>query len=88
VNNFAVQKVPLKYGLSHRVCALIHPTQLFYDADVNATTAVLATFSTACFGYGLVGILRPLTVSVICLPSEWRFTYGLSRFVGLMQGLW
>ncbi|KAF8309084.1 OPT superfamily oligopeptide transporter [Clavulina sp. PMI_390] len=35
---------------------------LFYNANVNATTAVLATFSTACFGYGLVGILRPLTV--------------------------
>ncbi|KAG8688199.1 hypothetical protein FRC09_013053, partial [Ceratobasidium sp. 395] len=40
--------------------------RLFYDADVNASTAVLATFSTACFGYGLVGLLRPLTV----YPSE------------------
>jgi OPT oligopeptide transporter protein len=36
--------------------------KLFYDAKVNATTAVLATFSTACFGYGIVGLLRPLTV--------------------------
>ncbi|KAF8512057.1 oligopeptide transporter [Gautieria morchelliformis] len=36
--------------------------RLFYDAKVNATTAVLATFSTACFGYGIVGLLRPLTV--------------------------
>ncbi|KAF8508624.1 OPT oligopeptide transporter protein-domain-containing protein [Hysterangium stoloniferum] len=36
--------------------------RLFYDAKVNASTAVLATFSTACFGYGIVGLLRPLTV--------------------------
>jgi hypothetical protein len=54
--------------------------QLFYDTNVHATTAVLATFSTACFGcvarstlrtvqmltarfrYGIVGLLRPLTV--------------------------
>ncbi|KAJ1310044.1 hypothetical protein OPQ81_006797 [Rhizoctonia solani] len=40
--------------------------RLFYNAEVNGTTAVLATFSTACFGYGLVGLLRPLTV----YPSE------------------
>ncbi|CAE6446396.1 unnamed protein product [Rhizoctonia solani] len=40
--------------------------RLFYNAEVNAATAVLATFSTACFGYGIVGILRPLTV----YPSE------------------
>ncbi|KAF8610390.1 oligopeptide transporter [Ceratobasidium sp. AG-I] len=40
--------------------------RLFYDAEVSASTAVLATFSTACFGYGLVGLLRPLTV----FPSE------------------
>ncbi|CAE6455014.1 unnamed protein product [Rhizoctonia solani] len=40
--------------------------RLFYNAEVNATTAVLATFSTASFGYGLVGLLRPLTV----YPSE------------------
>ncbi|KAG9100791.1 hypothetical protein FRC06_003729 [Ceratobasidium sp. 370] len=40
--------------------------RLFYDANINASTAVLATFSTACFGYGLVGLLRPLTV----YPSE------------------
>ncbi|KAI0737996.1 oligopeptide transporter [Daedaleopsis nitida] len=36
--------------------------RLYYDTNVEATTAVLATFSTACFGYGLVGLLRPLTV--------------------------
>ncbi|KAF9269595.1 oligopeptide transporter [Marasmius fiardii PR-910] len=40
--------------------------RLFYDTNVGALTAVLATFSTACFGMGLVGILRPLTV----YPSE------------------
>ncbi|KAH9914494.1 oligopeptide transporter [Epithele typhae] len=40
--------------------------RLYYDTNVEATTAVLATFSTACFGYGLVGILRPLSV----YPSE------------------
>ncbi|KAF8182044.1 oligopeptide transporter [Pholiota molesta] len=40
--------------------------RLYYDTNVEATTAVLATFSTACFGYGLVGLLRPLTV----YPSE------------------
>jgi hypothetical protein len=26
-------------------------TQLYYNTDVKATTAVLATFSTACFGW-------------------------------------
>ena len=36
--------------------------QLYYDTHVNATTAVLATFSTAVFGYSVVGLLRPLTV--------------------------
>ncbi|KZV83654.1 oligopeptide transporter [Exidia glandulosa HHB12029] len=36
--------------------------RLFYNTNPNAVTAVLATFSTACFGYGLVGLLRPLTV--------------------------
>lgn len=40
--------------------------RLYYDTHVDALTAVLATFSTACFGYGLVGIMRPLTV----YPSE------------------
>ncbi|KZV74603.1 OPT superfamily oligopeptide transporter [Peniophora sp. CONT] len=36
--------------------------RLYYDTHVNATTAVLATFSTAVFGYSVVGLLRPLTV--------------------------
>ena len=40
--------------------------QLFYNTKVDASTAVLATFSTAVFGYGIVGLLRPLTV----YPSE------------------
>lgn len=40
--------------------------QLYYDTNVHALTAVLATFSTACFGYGVVGLFRPLTV----YPSE------------------
>lgn len=40
--------------------------QLFYDTKINALTAIFATFSTAVFGYGLVGLLRPLTV----YPSE------------------
>jgi len=40
--------------------------QLYYDTKVTATTAVLATFSSAVFGYGIVGLLRPLTV----YPSE------------------
>ncbi|GLB42182.1 putative peptide transporter MTD1 [Lyophyllum shimeji] len=40
--------------------------RLYYETHVDALTAVLATFSTACFGYGLVGIMRPLTV----YPSE------------------
>lgn len=72
------------YNPSRVVCALIHLTQLFYDVNVNATTAVLATFSTACFGYGLVGILRPLTVSVIACHLSDVLLKGFSRFVGLM----
>ncbi|KAK7022840.1 hypothetical protein VNI00_016921 [Paramarasmius palmivorus] len=36
--------------------------RLFYDTNVGALTAILGAFSTACFGMGLVGILRPLTV--------------------------
>ncbi|KII87915.1 hypothetical protein PLICRDRAFT_176672 [Plicaturopsis crispa FD-325 SS-3] len=40
--------------------------RLYYDTQVGATTAILATFSTACFGYGLTGLLRPMTV----YPSE------------------
>ncbi|KAF8710272.1 Peptide transporter MTD1, partial [Rhizoctonia solani] len=72
---------PGPYGLKEHVVATLIATtaaygatavnifavqRLFYNAEVNGTTAVLATFSTACFGYGLVGLLRPLTV----YPSE------------------
>ena len=65
VQNFAVQRVSvlLTRDSSPSNTALF---QLFYDTKVHATTAVLATFSTAVFGYGLVGLLRPLTV----YPSE------------------
>ena len=47
--NFAVQRASVPF-LDDR-----HPSnilmQLYYDTNVHATTAVLATFSTACFGY-------------------------------------
>lgn len=49
-----------------RYHGIAHSFQLFYDTKVRATTAVLATFSTAVFGYGIVGLLRPLAV----YPSE------------------
>jgi len=45
----------------------------FYNTHVDALTAVLATFSTACFGYGIVGIMRPLTV----YPSEMVYWVNL-----------
>ncbi|KAH7929974.1 OPT superfamily oligopeptide transporter [Leucogyrophana mollusca] len=56
--------------------------RLYYDTDVKATTAILATFSTACFGYGLVGILRPLTV----YPSEMVYWTNLPT-VSIFQAL-
>ncbi|KIJ51867.1 hypothetical protein M422DRAFT_244244 [Sphaerobolus stellatus SS14] len=56
--------------------------KLFYNADVNAVTAVLATFSTACFGYGLVGLLRPLTV----YPAEMVYWTNLPT-VAIFQAL-
>jgi hypothetical protein len=63
VLNFAVQRVSFLPNSSTRSNEYF---QLFYDTKVRATTAVLATFSTAVFGYGIVGLLRPLTV----YPSE------------------
>ncbi|EJD50718.1 oligopeptide transporter [Auricularia subglabra TFB-10046 SS5] len=36
--------------------------RLFYNSNPGAVTAIMATFSTACFGYGLTGLLRPLSV--------------------------
>ncbi|KAL0960200.1 hypothetical protein HGRIS_011834 [Hohenbuehelia grisea] len=56
--------------------------RLYYDTHVEATTAVLATFSTACFGYGLVGLLRPLTV----YPSEMVYWSNLPT-VSVFQAL-
>ncbi|KAH9998274.1 oligopeptide transporter [Russula vinacea] len=56
--------------------------RLFYDTKVRATTAVLATFSTAVFGYGIVGLLRPLTV----YPSEMVYWLNLPN-VSIFQGL-
>ncbi|KAF5356761.1 hypothetical protein D9756_006727 [Leucocoprinus leucothites] len=56
--------------------------RLYYDTHVEATTAVLATFSTACFGYGLVGLLRPLTV----YPSEMVYWFNLPT-VSVFQAL-
>lgn len=56
--------------------------RLYYDTNVHATTAVLATFSTACFGYGIVGLLRPLTV----YPSEMVYWFNLPT-VSVFQAL-
>ncbi|OSX63951.1 hypothetical protein POSPLADRAFT_1138543 [Postia placenta MAD-698-R-SB12] len=56
--------------------------RLYYDTNVEATTAILATFSTACFGYGLVGLLRPLTV----YPSEMVYWVNLPT-VSIFQAL-
>ncbi|THH14179.1 hypothetical protein EW146_g6118 [Bondarzewia mesenterica] len=56
--------------------------RLYYDTHVGATTAVLATFSTAVFGYGIVGLLRPLTV----YPSEMVYWANLPT-VSIFQAL-
>lgn len=56
--------------------------KLFYNADVNVTTAILATFSTACFGYGIVGLLRPLTV----YPAEMVYWANLPT-IAVFQAL-
>ncbi|KDR80162.1 hypothetical protein GALMADRAFT_61865 [Galerina marginata CBS 339.88] len=56
--------------------------RLYYDTNVEATTAVLATFSTACFGYGLVGLLRPLMV----YPAEMVYWANLPT-VSVFQAL-
>ncbi|KAI0265053.1 oligopeptide transporter [Gloeopeniophorella convolvens] len=56
--------------------------RLYYDTQVRATTAVLATFSTAVFGYGIVGLLRPLTV----YPSEMVY-WGNLPTVSIFQAL-
>ncbi|KAH9972971.1 oligopeptide transporter [Lactifluus volemus] len=56
--------------------------RLFYDTKVRAATAILATFSTAVFGYGIVGLLRPLTV----YPSEMVYWFNLPT-VSIFQAL-
>lgn len=56
--------------------------QLYYNTDIKAITGVLATFSTACFGYGLCGILRPLIV----YPSEMVY-WGSLPTVTIFQSL-
>ncbi|KAI6040850.1 OPT oligopeptide transporter protein-domain-containing protein, partial [Pisolithus marmoratus] len=56
--------------------------RLYYNTDVKAITAVLATFSTSCFGYGLCGLLRPLTV----YPSEMVYWMNLPT-VTIFQSL-
>ncbi|KAG6887980.1 hypothetical protein C0995_011263 [Termitomyces sp. Mi166 len=56
--------------------------RLYYDTHVEALTAVLATFSTACFGFGLTGLLRPLTV----YPSEMVY-WGNLPTVAVFQTL-
>ncbi|KAL0960205.1 hypothetical protein HGRIS_011838 [Hohenbuehelia grisea] len=56
--------------------------RLFYDMRVDTMTAVLATFSTACFGFGIVGVLRPLIV----YPSEMVYWKHLST-VTIFQAL-
>ena len=47
--------------------------RLYYDTNVKATTAILATFSTAVFGYGIIGLLRP----IIIYPGEMVFWTNL-----------
>ncbi|KAN0128570.1 OPT superfamily oligopeptide transporter [Lactarius tabidus] len=56
--------------------------RLFYNTKVHASTAILATFSTAVFGYGVVGLLRPLTV----YPSEMVYWASLPT-VSIFQAL-
>ncbi|KAI0648419.1 oligopeptide transporter [Trametes meyenii] len=88
---------PGEFGLKeHVIAALVASTasggsaavmnfavqRLYYSTNVEATTAVLATFSTACFGYGLVGLLRPLTV----YPSEMVY-WGNLPTVSIFQSL-
>ncbi|KAF9269597.1 oligopeptide transporter [Marasmius fiardii PR-910] len=56
--------------------------RLFYDTNVGALTAILASFSAACFGMGLVGTLRPLAV----YPSEMVYWQNLPT-VSIFQAL-
>ncbi|KAH9173341.1 oligopeptide transporter [Lactarius sanguifluus] len=56
--------------------------RLYYDTKISASTAILSTFSTAVFGYGVVGLLRPLTV----YPSESVYWSNLPT-VSIFQAL-
>ncbi|KAH9002451.1 OPT oligopeptide transporter protein-domain-containing protein [Lactarius hatsudake] len=56
--------------------------RLYYDTKISASTAILSTFSTAVFGYGIVGLLRPLTV----YPSESVYWSNLPT-VSIFQAL-
>jgi OPT family oligopeptide transporter len=56
--------------------------RLYYDTNVGPLTAVFATFSTAMFGYAIVGVLRPLTV----YPSEMVY-WGNLPTVSIFQAL-
>ncbi|OKL57459.1 hypothetical protein UA08_07227 [Talaromyces atroroseus] len=55
---------------------------LFYDISVNATTAVLGTFSISLCGFVLAGVLRPLIV----YPAEMVYWSTLPQVV-LFQNL-
>ena len=82
--NIAVQKVSWVFRSSTRSENEFRSCQLYYDTDVKATTAVLATFSTACFG--LVGTPESYSVNVhvthtsreIWTRRTFTPTYGLS----------
>ncbi|KIM57237.1 hypothetical protein SCLCIDRAFT_1143537 [Scleroderma citrinum Foug A] len=72
-------------------CTASHPStivlnfavqNLYYNTHVKASTAVLATFSAACFGYSLCGLLRPLIV----YPSEMVY-WDCLPLVSIFQSL-
>ncbi|KAH9062283.1 oligopeptide transporter [Lactarius vividus] len=56
--------------------------RLYYDTKVTASTAILSTFSTAIFGYVIVGLIRPFTV----YPSESVY-WGNLPTVSIFQAL-
>ncbi|KAH8987176.1 OPT oligopeptide transporter protein-domain-containing protein [Lactarius akahatsu] len=56
--------------------------RLYYDTGVRPSNAILSTFSTAVFGYGMVGLLRPVTI----YPSEMVY-WGNLPTVSIFQAL-
>ncbi|KAL4079659.1 OPT oligopeptide transporter protein-domain-containing protein [Scleroderma citrinum] len=56
--------------------------RIYYNTQVDVATAILVTFSTTFFGYGLCGLLRSLTV----YPSEMVYWANLNM-VTLFQSL-